>query len=143
MKHHWSSPRHDSPHVKARGWLILFLILALGALLVACADDTTQDKANVDQVEVNRARGNPPQYTAIVSGFLPDACTRIGRISQRVSRTTIMVTMYTRRPGDAMCAAVLAPFEENVPLDVDGLSAGSYSVDVNGVVTSFTLTEDH
>jgi len=35
------------------------------------------------------------------------------------------------------------PFKETVPLDVKGLSAGSYGVDVNGAVTSLTLAEDH
>ena len=40
------------------------------------------------------------------------------------------------------CIAVLDPFTLDIPLDVSGLSAGTYTVDVNGVEVSFDLSVD-
>jgi len=37
------------------------------------------------------------------------------------------------------CIQVLAPFEEIIPLEVYGLSAGTCTVDVNGVQATFDL----
>ena len=38
---------------------------------------------------------------------------------------------------------MIAPFEETIPLEVYGLSAGTYTVDVNGVQGSFVLEIDN
>ncbi|MBE7553551.1 MAG: GerMN domain-containing protein [Anaerolineales bacterium] len=38
-----------------------------------------------------------------------------------------------------MCAQAVVPFEEVIPLDVSGLPPGQYTVNVNGLVDSFTL----
>ena len=51
--------------------------------------------------------------------------------------------IYTRQVNKAKCISKSVSFEERVRLDVSGLRAGSYAVDVNGAVTSFTLMEDH
>lgn len=122
---------------------LLILLLLLSSILVACADSRSQDKANVDGAEVRRESGTLPQYTAGVSGYLPDTCTEIDRTEQKVVQSTIEVAIYTTRPEDLMCAAMIINFEEEVILDVEALSAGSYDVDVNGVVTTFSLTEDN
>jgi inhibitor of cysteine peptidase len=42
-----------------------------------------------------------------------------------------------------MCTQIVVPFEESIPLDVVGLPAGTYTVDVNGVTGSFTLDVDN
>jgi len=42
-----------------------------------------------------------------------------------------------------MCAQVMTPFEEVVALDVVGLKAGVYTVDVNGVGDTFELQMDN
>jgi len=38
---------------------------------------------------------------------------------------------------------VLAPFEETIPLEVYGLPAGTYTVEVNGVQGTFDLEMDN
>ena len=125
-------------------WTGLILTITIGLLLVACGSDgVTREKATVERVEVKVARGNPPQYAAVVLGYLPDNCTKLGRAQQRVVRQTIMVTLYTRRTDGVTCTPSSVPFRETIRLDVSGLSAGSYAVDVNGAVNTFTLAEDH
>ena len=135
--------------MKSTRWTLVFLIITISFILTACGGDgvfsmqSAGEEAIVTGVNVVRTVGNPPQYDAVVTGQLPDGCTEIGRTTQRVMGKTIRITMYTRRPEDAMCSMAVQPFEEIVPLDVEGLVAGQYVVEVNGVTTTFNLLEDH
>lgn len=122
----------------------VLLLVAIGLLLVSCGGDfLSTDKAMVDRVETQSRAGNPPRYFAIAYGHFEDNCTEIGRTQQRVVHKTIMVTMYTRQTDGAACTYILVPFRESVRLDVSGLSAGQYAVDVNGAVTTLNLAENH
>ena len=121
----------------------VLLVVAAAVLLAACGDGLGGDTADVDRVDTQSMAGSPPTYFAIAHGHLPDACTSLGRTQQRVAMRTIMVTLYTRSSDDAFCAQVLVPFRERIRLDVSGLSAGQYSVDVNGAVTTLNLMESH
>ncbi len=124
-------------------WGTILLVVAIAVVLVACGDFLGGDKADVGRVEIQSMAGNPPTYFAIAYGHFPDECTSLGRTQQRVAMKTIMVTLYTRSTDDAFCAPVLVPFRERIRLDVSGLSAGQYGVDVNGAVTTLNLREDH
>jgi hypothetical protein len=53
------------------------------------------------------------------------------------------VTITTVRPADQACTEALVPFEEVISLDVRGLDAGTYAVDVNGVRDTFELAMDN
>ena len=117
------------------------LALLLALILVACGPGQPlgcDGQAYVDQVEVVEGGGD---YFAVVQGNYPDACSSRGRVTQQVLGKTIKVTLCTRAQGDA-CAQVLVPFTERVKLDVAGLPAGQYAVDVNGAVTTLTLLQD-
>ena len=122
-------------------------VFAISLSLIACNDfgngPSGSGMAKVNQVEVVTAPGNPPKYAAVASGILPDGCTKLGRSNQRVATTTIKVTLPVQSAQSTCSQLATVPFEETIPLNVTGLSAGSYSVDVNGVVASFILTEDH
>jgi hypothetical protein len=124
-------------------WTTTIFILAFILLLTACNEPPGSSLAKVNQVEVVTNPGNPSRYYAVASGILPDGCTQLGRASQRVVATTIKVTLPTQ-PAEGTCSQLAtASFEENIPLRVNGLAAGSYAVDVNGTVASFVLTENH
>ena len=130
-----------------RQWITGFFILVFSLLLMACNGFSDgppgSGMAKVNQVEVVTAPGNPPRYSAVAAGILPDGCTKLGRATQRVVATTIKVTLPTQ-PAEGTCSQLATvPFKETIPLRMNGLSAGSYSVDVNGTVASFLLTEDH
>jgi inhibitor of cysteine peptidase len=130
-----------------RKWITGIFVLAISLSLIACNDfgnsPSGSGMAKVNQVEVVTAPGNPPKYAAVAAGILPDGCTTLGRASQRVVATTIKVTLPTQSTQSTCSQLATVPFEETIPLNVTGLSAGSYSADVNGVVASFILTEDH
>ena len=83
------------------------------------------------------------QIHVLAKGQLPDSCTTIDQITEEQDGDTFRVTITTARPEGAVCAQVLTPFEENIPLDVYGLAAGTYTVEVNGVTSTFTLDMDN
>ncbi len=121
------------------------IIVAL--LLTACGSFSMQSaggqEANVTGVEVLVAESYPPQYFAVVSGQLPDGCTEINGSTQTTQARSIKITLTTTRPDDTMCTTAVQPFEETISIKVDGLSAGQYAVEVNGVPATLNLTEDH
>jgi inhibitor of cysteine peptidase len=93
-------------------------------------------------IEVNQA-ADPPQYFAVVSGHLPDACSEISGVDQNRRGQTIDIEITSSSPEGALCAQILTPIEETISLDLAGLLAGQYTVNVNGTVTTLTLLEDH
>jgi inhibitor of cysteine peptidase len=136
-------------------YLVTALMLLAFAACRAAAPDAdeamppeqavTTGKAAVQSIEILIMESFPVQVTVLARGELPDACTEIGRVDQRVDpeNDTLWVEITTVRPTDLACIQVLAPFEERIPLDVVGLPAGTYTVDVNGVTGTFTLSVDN
>lgn len=123
------------------------LLIVVGILLVACTsvlnlvpdEATSGPKALVTNVSTETADGD---YYAVVAGEYPDTCSTTGDVEQEVEGSTIKVTLYTTRTEDTDCEEVSTPFEDEILLDVSGLPAGQYGVEVNGAVTTLTLTED-
>jgi inhibitor of cysteine peptidase len=98
--------------------------------------------ALVDEIEILIVKSFPVQINVIASGNLPDPCTEISEVLQEKEGNAFFITIKTyRSPG--FCIQVLAPFEEIIPLEVYGLPAGTYTVDVNGVQTTFDLEVDN
>jgi inhibitor of cysteine peptidase len=132
----------------------LVVLLALAACNVAAPDadravprdrSVTTGKAPVQSIEILIMESFPVQVAVLARGELPDACTEIDEISQTVDleKDTLWVEITTVRTTDEVCIQVLAPFEERIPLEVYGLPAGTYTVDVDGVTGSFTLSVDN
>ncbi len=92
----------------------------------------------VERVDVQVLESFPVQVQVVVQGSLPDACTEVGEVRQTRDGNTLTMTIGTSRPVDAMCAQVLMPVEQTVPLD-GPFPPGTYVVNVNGVETSFTV----
>jgi len=94
--------------------------------------------ALVDEIDILILESFPVQINVIARGNLPDPCTEISEVLQEREGDTFFITIKTyRSPG--FCIQVLAPFEETIPLEVYGLPAGTYTVDVNGVQGTFDL----
>ena len=129
------------------------LLVATMGLLVAgaaaCATGSGGEEppipgtAQVDSIDLLMLESFPVQITALVRGNLPDGCTTIDQIAQERQGNTFKVTITTRRPAGKMCTEALAPFEETIALAVNGLPAGTYTVEVNGTTRSFTLDVDN
>ena len=95
--------------------------------------------APVESVHAIVTSADPLRIEVVVSGSMPDACTQVTHFGQRVSGSTIYVSVYAGRPQDAMCAQVLTPYETTLPLNVAELERRQYTLDANGVTTTLTL----
>ena len=85
----------------------------------------------------------PVQIQVVAEGYLPDGCTEIDEITTEREENTFNINISTKRPKDAMCTQAIVPFSETIPLEVQGLKAGNYTVNVNGIMGSFELAIDN
>jgi hypothetical protein len=106
-------------------------------------DGQTRSMAIIEEVDVRILESFPVQVQVAVAGYLPDACTTIEEIAAVQEDDTFRIRVATSRPADAMCAQVITSFEEVVALDVEGLSAGEYTVQADGLSETFTLAVDN
>ena len=102
-----------------------------------------QQEANVDSIEILILESFPVQVNVRARGDLPDGCTTIDTVDTVQEGTTFNITITTLRQTDELCTEALVPFEETISLDVLGLGAGTYAVNVNGINGSFTLQVDN
>ncbi|WP_406661342.1 hypothetical protein V7O66_02125 [Methanolobus sp. ZRKC3] len=101
--------------------------------------------AIVDDIQIIIMESFPLQVSVNAVGNLPDGCTVIDEENIKVTRdgNTFDVALKTKRPADAICTQALVSFEVNIPLEVYGLEAGVYTVNVNGVTDTFEFTVDN
>ena len=101
--------------------------------------------AEVEGIDILIMESFPVQVAVMAYGTLRDACTEIDEVRQRfdADTDTFAVEIRTVRDPDQLCVQVLTPFEERITLDVYGLPAGTYTVDVNGVTDTYTLDVDN
>lgn len=99
--------------------------------------------ATVEKVQIITLESLPVQVQVIAQGYLPDSCTKINEINTEVKENSFNINISTKRPKDAVCAQAIVPFNETIPLNVQGLKAGNYTVNVNGIKGSFVLTVDN
>ena len=120
------------------GLIILIIIFAAGCFSIL----PTTSLASVDEIDILILDSFPVQINVMARGNLPDPCTEISEVLQEREGNTFFITIKTyRSPG--LCIQVIAPFEEIIPLEVYGLTAGTYTVDVNGVQGTFDLEVDN
>ncbi len=140
-------------------WFFLTVFLLAATLSAACGPTATpvptpaepepaggeviQGEAVVEEIDIQILESFPVQVHIVARGYLPDGCTEIDEIEQTRSGQTFQVTITTARPAGVACTEAIVPFEEVVALDVLGLEAGTYTVNVNGVTGSFKLDMDN
>lgn len=123
--------------------LLLELIILIMFFFTGCSSILpVMGLASVSEIDILILESFPVQVQVIASGNLPNPCTEISEVLQEKEGNTFFITIKTyRSPG--FCIQVIVPFEEIIPLEVYGLPAGSYTVDVNGVQDTFDLGVDN
>lgn len=103
-----------------------------------------QNLVLVDTVDILIMESFPVQVSASVSGNLSVPCVELlpAAVARKENVFTVVLAESVLGPAES-CIAVLEPFTESVSLDVLGLSAGTYTVVVNGVEAEFTLDTDN
>jgi hypothetical protein len=103
-------------------------------------------EAEISSVNVLLLESFPVQVNVMIQGMLPDGCTSIDHIDRQRNNNDFVLMVATARLTTALCMAQRQPFEETVPLDVVGLTAGTYTVTVQGqnqMSSSFELSVDN
>ncbi len=129
--------------------LIGILLSACSPLVVGAAGAPTAQplprtgtyEAQVQGLQVQVLDGNPRQVTAVVHGILSESCATLGDSRVEYADNTFRITIYAVSPIDRGCAPAISPFETTVVLDVQGKSAGTYTVTANGASGVFTLKD--
>lgn len=99
--------------------------------------------AVITGVQILMMESWPLQARVQIDGELGDGCTELEPITTEREGDTFYITVRTARPADATCTLELRLFSESVSLDIEGLEAGTYTVDVNGTTETFTLEQDN
>ena len=99
--------------------------------------------ATVESMTVNVMESFPVQVSVTLEGYFPDGCTEVEEIGSSLKGNIFDIEIITRRPsGDVACIMMIVPFKEVVNLDVEGLSAGEYTVRYGPMRQTFTLEID-
>lgn len=108
------------------------------------ANSSTENKplANVESLEINILESFPVQVNALAKGHLMNGCQQLDELEVEREDNLFKVSLSTRSEGE-ICTQALVPFTKTIALNVLGLKAGSYQVDVNGVKASFELAVDN
>jgi len=107
--------------------------------------------AAVEAAEVLVAESFPVQVFVVIQGYLRDGCeTLSGEPTAPVAvgpNGVFDVPISVVTPADKsaiLCLAVVKPFEKRIALDVEGLKAGTYTININGALKlSFELAVDN
>ena len=95
----------------------------------------------LDELAVMPSLAFPQQANVVLRGHLRSACDYLSEISHERNGETILLRLDTlRQDGD--CSQVGATFEEIVPLRLEGLAAGSYTLKANGSEEKLELLVD-
>ncbi|MEZ4538998.1 MAG: NBR1-Ig-like domain-containing protein [Chloroflexota bacterium] len=105
--------------------------------------EPTRGQVVVDSIDVLILESFPVQVNVVARGNLPDSCTQVDEIITQQANDTFRVAITTLRQPALACTQALVPFEQTLSLDVVGLPAGTYTVNVNGVQDTFTLAVDN
>ncbi len=99
--------------------------------------------AAVETIQVLMLESFPVKVQVVAQGYLPDSCTEINEVKTEKEENNFKINISTKRQKDAVCTQAIVPFNKTIPLDAQGLKAGNYTVNVNGVRESFELAVDN
>ena len=113
-------------------------------------DGVLLPERDVRQVSTISTTGLPRQLFIKVVGEFSNGCPEIGRIEQQRVGNALQVYVYykgniwLRNPGEVTCTMALVPFELTIPVDIYGLEAGEYTVELNNhEIRKFVLEQDN
>ncbi len=110
---------------------------------VPVGGDGVFGEALVEEVSIVFLESFPLQVRVAASGYLPNPCSWVENVTvERIDQHFKVHIIWGANVGE-VCIQVEEPFEENIPLEVYGLPAGEYTIDVNGVQTQFTFAQDN
>ena len=96
------------------------------------------ENAPIETVDIQVLESVPIQVNVIAKGTFSNGCGNLDETYSKKQGETFMITITQKNIGE-VCTMALVPFEKIIPLDVNGLTEGSYNVIVNNIKSSFIL----
>lgn len=124
--------------------ILFFILIPLILVMINGCDNVINNEgyAEVTEIELFVLESFPVQVVVVAKGYLPNPCTKIKQITQSREGNNFVITIKTELSQEP-CIQIISPFEETIHLDVYGLPAGTYNVEVNDIKDSFTLEIDN
>lgn len=110
---------------------------------VSKKQQTPSNWASIEQIKLVKFESFPIQVNVVAYGNLPDECTIIDKITEGQTSDSLTLEITTNRQTDRACSSTIKSFEEIIPLNIAGLSAGIYTVKVNSHNVAFELGIDN
>ena len=98
-----------------------------------------KNPAHVDEISVAVLETSPAQVEVVVIGYKSTPCVELEYAVAKSGTKFHIVVAENPLQTLVACIQVIEPFELSLPLDVVGLPAGEYQVNVNGHEVVFTL----
>ena len=102
--------------------------------------------AGVDAAELLLSGSSPVEVTLSAEGILSVPCVALEdpAVSRKGNLFSVVLAETVQAEGEVcVTIAAVTPFQIDIPLDVKGLTAGDYQVDINGILLDFTLDTDN
>ena len=97
----------------------------------ASDDALTRGNAFIDAVDLLTMESNPVQFAVVLKGGLPTPCNELRvAYSPPDADNKIKLDVYSVVDPNKVCAQMIQPFEQNIPLG--SFPSGHYTVWVNG-----------
>ncbi len=128
--------------------IMLFYVKDVTKASVAELEKITKPAA-IESIDVQVLESFPVQVKVLVKGYLRNSCeklyTKIPRLIHVGENNAfkIQLNVSVTVGHDISCLTFITPFKRSLQLNVTGLKAGIYTVDVNGMVSSFELHVDN
>ena len=128
-------------------------VILFSTIITACSAPSTppQEKTKaaepppperVNQLSLQMQRAYPLKLNAIIQGKRLEQCEQLEDIQISQLETAFQLTLiFAPQQAAPPCDAIL-PFEHIVPLPLAGLSAGFYTVNIDGLTAMFELPVD-
>ncbi len=123
------------------GWMFMVLLWGCKPRTEAPSTFVAPAGVQVQSVEVVLRGSTPPQVSAIIRGNLPDPCTAFSDM-QVVRQDNVFFVQLQTQALSTGCPATPTPFEISVALPVEGLTPGTYTVNVHGVTGTFVFAQE-
>ncbi|MDY6991857.1 MAG: hypothetical protein SVR94_04525 [Pseudomonadota bacterium] len=101
------------------------------------------NEASIQHVDIQVLESFPVQVQVAVQGQLTDSCSQLDDFLEEREGNTFIIKILLARSSQKGCRQTSKTFNRIIPLDVENLQAGAYTVNVNGVTETFELTLDN
>jgi inhibitor of cysteine peptidase len=101
------------------------------------------EEVQIKHIDINVLESFPVQVNVVVTGNLPDDCTTLDQFLSERKDSIFTIKITVTHSTHKTCTKAVKSFERMIPLDVEDLKAGVYTVNVNGVTDTFELEIDN